>query len=1178
MVLDSGATSSFVRPEENLSITGPSDKIVALPDGSTKRATLTAILPFDALSDEARKADVLPGLRPNSLVSVGKLADANYTTVFHPQGEGVTIHQENTLKLHLSRKPVLQGWRDANGLWRLSRTTTKPSACAHRRSPNESVANVYSLPSMPQTIRYLHAAAGFLVKDTWIDAVNNGHYSTWPGLTAKAIKKHFPESVETQKGHMKKQRQNVRSTKQKVVVDELSERTELTRAVTKQNLLIKIFNASGTIFSDQTGRLPVQSSRGNTSLMILYDIDANYIDAEPLRNHSDPQMIVAYQTIWKRINRGRTGKPKLHILDNEASEAFKAALRENCDIQLVPPDTHRRNHAERAIQTFKSHFISILAGVDPSFPMNLWDRLIPQTVMTLNLLRRSHKNPAISAYQHVNGNFDYNKTPLAPLGCAVEIHESTNRRKSWDPHSLSGWYIGTSTEHYRCHRIFCKKTRSERISDTVFFRHRYLTQPIVTPEDQVIKAVGDLASALRAQPNDEGSNEMSVLRRLDSILNKQSMPKRAAEKTVSFDDPVSRVIEHPISEPRVDSAPDSPRLPEVVLAPRVQLPLIEKTVLHPRSEEGRITRSRAIADALKRGYAKRTAGEFANEIFDEDSGKMLKYRKLITHPKHKEVWFHSSANEFGRLAQGVGGRIKGTDTIFFINKDQVPADRWKDVTYVKFVCELKPNKAEVHRTRLTVGGDKIHYPGDVGTPTADLTLVKTHVNSVISTPGARYLTVDVKNFYLNTPLERYEYVRIKLDDIPEEIIIAYNLREKVTSDGYVFVEIQKGMYGLPQAGILAQQLLEQRLNQHGYSQRQAVPGLWTHDTRPISFTLVVDDFGIKYVGKENAMHLISILKQHYEISDDWSGSKYIGISFDWDYANKRVHLSMPGYIAKALQRFGHEHPRRLQNSPHSHVVPTYGAKAQYVEADEVSTPLDKEGQKYIQAVTGTLLYYSRAVDPTILVALNAIATQQAAPTTKTMERVQQLLDYCASQEEAIITYHASDMVLAVHSDAGYLNERKSRSRAGGHFFLSSDVQHPPNNGAILTIVQIIDAVMSSAAEAELGALFINAKEAVYLRRILQEMGHRQPRTPIQTDNSTAEGVINARIRPKRTKSMDMRFEWLLDRAQQWQFKIYWRPGKTNLADYFTKHHPPAHHRNMRGDFLMRVAEVHRLRQ
>jgi len=295
--------------------------------------------------------------------------------------------------------------------------------------------------------------------------------------------------------------------------------------------------------------------------------------------------------------------------------------------------------------------------------------------------------------------------------------------------------------------------------------------------------------------------------------------------TVSFDNPVSRVIEDPVLEPRVESGVDLPRLPEVILAPRVQLPIMEKTVLRPTPEEGQITRSKAVADALKRGrvcgrqrskYAQavehmldrgrrdrgrynarqsrqqffqefaqavlndnpKSAVEFANEIFDADSGKMLKYRQLITHPEHKEVWYHSSANEFGRLAQGVGGRIQGTDTIFFIHKYQVPADRWKDVTYAKFVCELKPNKAEVHRTRLTVGGDKVHYPGDVGTPTADLTLVKMHVNSVITTPGTRYMTLEVKNFYLNTPMERYKYVRIKLDNIPEEIIVEYNFAFK----------------------------------------------------------------------------------------------------------------------------------------------------------------------------------------------------------------------------------------------------------------------------------------------------------------------------------------------------------------------------------------------------------------
>jgi aspartyl/asparaginyl-tRNA synthetase len=139
--------------------------------------------------------------------------------------------------------------------------------------------------------------------------------------------------------------------------------------------------------------------------------------------------------------------------------------------------------------------------------------------------------------------------------------------------------------------------------------------------------------------------------------------------------------------------------------------------------------------------------------------------------------------------------------------------------------------------------------------------------------------------------------------------------------------------------------------------------------------------------------------------------------------------------------------------------------------------------------------------------------------------------------------------------------------------LSNNDQHPTNNGAIMTNATIIKVVMSSAAEAELGALFLNAKEGVYLRQILTEMDHPQPRTPLQTENTTAEGVINNKIQPKRTKAMDMRFLWLRDREAQGQFRIYWRPGKTNLADYFTKHHPPAHHVNVRTEFLTKVKDL-----
>ena len=211
------------------------------------------------------------------------------------------------------------------------------------------------------------------------------------------------------------------------------------------------------------------------------------------------------------------------------------------------------------------------------------------------------------------------------------------------------------------------------------------------------------------------------------------------------------------------------------------------------------------------------------------------------------------ADEFGRLANGVGGRIKDTNTIKFVHKHQVPKERMKDVTYGRFVYTVRPEKAEKNRTRFTVGGDRINYPGEVATPTAEMLVAKMLFNSVISTKGAKFMTMDISNFYLMTPLSRPEYIRIKLTDLPDEIINEYKLKEKATKDGSIYIEANKGMYGLPQSGLLANELLEKRLNKHGYHQSKLVPGLWKHDKRPIQFTLVVDDFGVKYEGEQHAL-------------------------------------------------------------------------------------------------------------------------------------------------------------------------------------------------------------------------------------------------------------------------------------------------------------------------------------
>jgi hypothetical protein len=389
--------------------------------------------------------------------------------------------------------------------------------------------------------------------------------------------------------------------------------------------------------------------------------------------------------------------------------------------------------------------------------------------------------------------------------------------------------------------------------------------------------------------------------------------------------------------------------------------------------------------------------DFANAVIDNKTGEIMEYRHLLKNPKHMERWQRSFSKEIRRLATT-------TETIKFVKLNKIPNDRRKDETYARICCNKRPEKTDPNRTRITMGGDQINYPGDCGTPTADLLTVKLLLNSIVSTPHAKFMTIDIKDFYLMTPMERYEYFKMKIDLIPEEIIKEYNLRNKVDDRGYVHCEVRRGMYGLPQAGLIAQEQLIKRLKKAGYHQSETSPGFWKHEWRPISFTLVVDDFGVKYVGKENADHLISVLQGNYEIDIDWEGTRYIGLTLDWDYDQRKVHLSMPGYITKALTRFTHKTPSKPQHQPHPHAEKTYGATVQYAKALNNSPILPPDSKTYIQQVLGVLLYYGCAVDSTVLVALSSIAAAQASPTELTLSLIKQLLNYVATHPDAILTY------------------------------------------------------------------------------------------------------------------------------------------------------------------------------
>ena len=341
---------------------------------------------------------------------------------------------------------------------------------------------------------------------------------------------------------------------------------------------------------------------------------------------------------------------------------------------------------------------------------------------------------------------------------------------------------------------------------------------------------------------------------------------------------------------------------------------------------------------------------------------------------------------------------------------------------------------------------------------------------------------------------------------------------------------------------------------------------------------MVDDFGIEYEHKQDAQHLLAALKKDYEsVSADWNGDLFCGITLKWDYDKRTCDLSMPNYVQKALHEYQHAMPKRPEHAPHVHMEPQYGAKVQMTDPADLSKPLDAKGRLFIQRVCGKFQFYACAVDSNMLVALSAIATQQAKATQITMLAITKFLNYAATHPDAVLRFKASDMQYKIHTDASYLNERQARSRTGSHHYLDNKPPKPEiNNGAVLNQAGILRMVVSSAAEAEIGGLFVGTKQGVIIRQTLEDMGWPQDATPVTVDNTTAAGIINDDIKQQRSRAIDMRFYWVKDRVDQGQYTVNWAPGSLNKADYFTKHHSPTYHQLMRPIYLHVSPQQHNL--
>ena len=1052
---------------------------------------------------------------------------------------------------------------------------------------------------------FIHTALGSPVLSTLLRAVRKGYLASYPRLTANMVTSYLSLTAATARGHLDQHRQGLDSTS----TDEQSDDPEEVDhpPLPRGTVFTKTISLSQTAHSDLTGRFPIKALSGSEYVFI--SVLDGYIHCEPIASRHQSNYVNAYKNtinFWDKVGH----KPLFQRLDNETSIALETyAAKNNILIQYCPPGQHRSLKAERAIRTFKNHFISTLCTVAIDFPLTLWDKLLPQAELCLNHLLPHGPNPNISAYEGLHGRqFDFRAHPIAPAGTKVIIHNKPTARGTWAPHGALGFYLGPAQQHYRCFSVWAVDTQSIRVTDTLAWILDKSQLPNVGPHDIALAAIKDLAAAITTLA--ASHPETAHLRQLDDPPHTmladlkafvQSFSPQTAPPIVQGEDtaavtatdagmattyiapatdtfptdillsplPQPPHIVHTTSEQRVHSEATSPPLPltqtvltdrqtiddmhpgscdtpttcvttvSEVIAHNIPFPVQRVQPLKTRPEPP-VTRSRTTA----------TSASAVSSLNLAADGSPLTYAKAIRSDQ-EPLWRQAEIEEFNRLFE--------SNTMRPIHIHEQPVHRRKDTSYYNPQIKEKEDAMgnRTYRVRGTIGGDRINYPGETSANTAAMPVVKILLQSVIS-DDSNWMTLDIKDYYLNTPLSRPEYIRIQHKLIPSSIMAQHKL-EQFMSNNSVLFEVNQGMYGLPQAGYLAQQRLIEHLRKHQYHQTDT-PCLFRHASNGTTFALVVDDFGVKYTDRAAAEHLINALQEIYEIKIDWTGSKYIGFTIKFNRLLKTVTLSMPAYIAKVLERFAPS-LRQGAASPSIYTPPSYGAHTQS-PTEDTSKALTPGAAKRIQEIVGSLLFYARGVDITLLPTVNLLASLQSSPTQLVQDIADRLLRYCARYPNNELVYHACDMTLFIQADASYLSRPKARSVAGGICYLGNSGFPHHINGAIHAVSAIIPSVVASAAEAEYAALFLLGQDGEYLRQVLASIGYKQPSTLILCDNQCAVGMASDVVKAKRTKSIDMRYHWIRDRVHQGHFHVQWRKGEHNLADFFTKALPAKTHQEL----------------
>jgi len=490
---DSGATGTYLRIQDiqvlrNVKVSSQAEQItVAVAEGTLIRSTHHGYL--DVPGHGSMIAHIFPQLH-GSLLSISQLVNlglhvsycANFVTFFDRED-----------------KVVVQGNRDLRtGLWMVDLRSMSTTITGES---HQVASAAVRLDSVSDFVNFWHAAYGSPAVSTFVSAIDN-NFIRVPGLTAAKVRRNPPNSLATAYGHLHATRKGLNSTKKNHPTAKPTttsdDSSEIIADQRERRVWWKVDEIkTGRAHSDTTGALPVRGRKsGALYQCIFYHEDSNVIHIETTKSRSGPDLLAALQRAVTFFSE-RGAAPVLIRMDNECAAVTKAWLKSTAiELELTPVDHHRTNKAERAISTWKDHFIAVLATTDPNSPLSLWEDYVEQAELTLNCMRTSPASPVLSAWEALCGLFDIMATPIAPLGMQVMVHDTPEKRGTWEAHGKVGYYIGRALQHYRCHSVYMVESRAIRISDCLAWFPVNVKMPGSSIVEELTAAVEDVRRIL----------------------------------------------------------------------------------------------------------------------------------------------------------------------------------------------------------------------------------------------------------------------------------------------------------------------------------------------------------------------------------------------------------------------------------------------------------------------------------------------------------------------------------------------------------------------------------------------------------------------------------------------------------------------------------------------------------